>query len=161
MIKRFQEDRDVFLYCDFHGHSRKKNVFMYGCSNSKGTDILKEKIFPNMLSKNCSIFSFQDTCFAIQKSKESTARVVTWKDLNIINSYTLEASFCGADFGKYAEFHFNTEMLQEVGYQFCETIFDFCDPDQVKIKKTMEELEILYPTKDPDNEDNDRYYSLM
>ena len=20
------------MYCDFHGHSRKKNVFMYGCS---------------------------------------------------------------------------------------------------------------------------------
>ncbi len=22
------------IYCDFHGHSRKKNVFMYGCSIS-------------------------------------------------------------------------------------------------------------------------------
>lgn len=24
---------DLFkVYCDYHGHSRKKNVFMYGCS---------------------------------------------------------------------------------------------------------------------------------
>ncbi len=155
MIKKFQEDRDIFLYCDFHGHSRKKNVFMYGCSNSKGTDIVKEKIFPNLLSKNCEIFSFPDSCFAIQKSKESTARVVMWRDFNIINSYTLEASFCGADFGKYADYHFNIPMLEEIGHCFCQTILDYCDPYQVKIKKTMEELENLYPTQDPENDDND------
>jgi len=152
MIKKFQEDRDVFLLCDFHGHSRKKNVFMYGCSNSKGTDILKEKILPNLLSKNCDIFSFPDSSFIIQKNKESTARVVAWKELNISNSYTLEASFCGADFGKFADYHFNIEMLEELGHQFCETIYDFCDPDQVKIKKSMEELEMLYPSKDPEED---------
>lgn len=28
MLKRFQQDRDIFLYCDLHGHSRKKNIFM-------------------------------------------------------------------------------------------------------------------------------------
>ena len=155
MIKKLQEDRDIFLFCDFHTHSRKKNVFMYGCSNSKGTDILKEKIFPNLLSKNSDVFSFADSCFAIQKSKESTARVVMWRDFNIVNSYTLEASFCGADFGKFADYHFNTAMLEEIGHRFCQTIYDFCDPDQVKIKKTMEDLELLYPAQDPDNEDND------
>ena len=32
MIKKLQEDRDVFLVCDLHGHSRKKNIFMYGCN---------------------------------------------------------------------------------------------------------------------------------
>ena len=31
MIKRLQEDRDVVLFCDLHGHSRKHNVFCYGC----------------------------------------------------------------------------------------------------------------------------------
>lgn len=153
MTKKFLEDRDIFLYCDFHGHSRKKGVFMYGCSNTKGNDILKEKVFPNLLSKNCDIFSFSDSCFAIQKSKESTARVVMWKELNIGNSYTLEASFCGADFGKFADYHFNTALLQDVGHQFCQTIFDYCDPDQIKIKKTLEELEVMYPSKETGAED--------
>jgi len=23
-----------FVFCDYHGHSRRKNVFLYGCSNS-------------------------------------------------------------------------------------------------------------------------------
>ena len=25
--------KEIFLFCDFHGHSRKKNVFLYGCSS--------------------------------------------------------------------------------------------------------------------------------
>jgi len=148
MIKKFQEDRDIFLFCDFHGHSRRKNVFMYGCSSNKIGDFNREKIFPKLLSMNSKIFSFPNCCFDIQKSKESTGRVVVWRELNIMNSYTIEASFCGADFERYANCHFNREMLEELGYQFCETIYDFCNPDQSKIKKAMEELEIAFPEKD-------------
>ena len=144
MVKKLQEDREIFLVCDLHGHSRKKNVFMYGCSG-KINDRLKERIFPCLLEKNSDIFSFADCCFAVQKSKESTARVVFWKELGITNSYTLESSFCGADYGKYADFHFNTDLSQEVGHKFCETIIDFCDPDQVKVKSILEELEIMFP----------------
>jgi hypothetical protein len=35
--------------------------------------------------------------------------------------------------------------LQEVGHRFCDTILDFCDPDQVKVKAVLEELEIMLP----------------
>lgn len=24
-----------YIFCDFHGHSRKKNVFLFGCSNQE------------------------------------------------------------------------------------------------------------------------------
>lgn len=30
MVRQFKKERDVVLYLDLHGHSRKKNVFMYG-----------------------------------------------------------------------------------------------------------------------------------
>lgn len=152
MIKKFQEDRDVFLFCDFHGHSRRKNVFMYGCSSNKAGDFNKEKIFPKLLSMNSKIFSFPSCCFDIQKSKESTGRVVVWRELNIMNSYTIEASFCGADFERYADCHFNRQMLEELGHQFCEAIYDFCDPDQTKFKKAMKELEIAYLEKEAGSE---------
>ena len=157
MMKKFQEDRDVSLFCDFHGHSRRENVFMYGCANNKIGDLNKEKLFPNLLSKNCKIFSFDNCCFDIQKSKESTGRVVVWRELSIQNSYTIEASFCGADFEKYVQLHFNREMLEEVGHQFCETIYDFRNPDQTKIKKALVELGISIPDKDndPDRKDSD------
>lgn len=32
-----------------------------------------------------------------------------------------------------------------MGHRFCDTILDFCDPDQVKVKAVLEELEIMLP----------------
>jgi hypothetical protein len=128
LIKKFQEDREVFLVCDIHGHSRKKNIFMYGNSVPKN-DKYKERVFPFVLEKQADTFSFADCSFAVQKSKEATARVVVWKEMGIQNSFTLEASFCGADFGRYADLHFNTDMLQEIGHRFCETILQYCQLD--------------------------------
>ena len=90
----------MFLFIDLHGHSRKKNMFCYGNCNKNETHV-KEKIFPFLLEKAADIFNFADCAFAVQKSKESTARVVGWKELGITNCYTLESTFCGSDFGKY------------------------------------------------------------
>jgi len=81
--------------------------------------------------------------------------VVIWKELGITNSFTLEASFCGADQGKFADYHFNTDLLQEVGHRFCDTILDFCDPDQVKVKSVLEELEIMLPKASESGSDDD------
>ena len=108
MIKKFCDDREVVLCADLHGHSRKKNMFMYGWSGRAGGR-LKEKIFPRLLEKTAEVFSFSDCGFAVQKGKESTARIVIWREIGLINSYTLESSFCGSDFGKHCDFHFNTE----------------------------------------------------
>lgn len=50
---RVLEEREVLLYCDLHGHSRKNNIFMYGCNNNYASErLLHERIFPLMLSKN-------------------------------------------------------------------------------------------------------------
>lgn len=50
---RLLEERDVTLYCDLHGHSRKQNVFIYGCENrSDPLKRLRERVFPVMISKN-------------------------------------------------------------------------------------------------------------
>lgn len=55
--------------------------------------------------------------------------MVGWKELGISNSFTLEASFCGSDFGKYADLHFNTMLLQEIGHHFCEAIIEYMQAD--------------------------------
>lgn len=78
-----------------------------------------------------------------------------WKEMGITNTFTLESSFCGADQGKFADYHFNVDMLVEVGHRFCDTILDFCDPDQIKVKQVLEELEIMLPkASDSESEDN-------
>ena len=50
---RLLEERDISLYCDLHGHSRKQNVFIYGCENRfDPLKRLRERVFPVMISKN-------------------------------------------------------------------------------------------------------------
>lgn len=42
------------------------------------------------------MFSFDFCKFHIHRCKESTGRVVMWKEMMIKNSFTLEASFAGS-----------------------------------------------------------------
>lgn len=72
LIKRMKEERDFLLYCDFHGHSRKKNAFIYGCARDTSR---KEQIFPGLMKNNCKVFSFRDCGFMLQKDREGAARV--------------------------------------------------------------------------------------
>lgn len=55
LSSRLVNETGVALYCDFHGHNRKNNIFMYGCS-TRGDNSLKlqERVFPLMMSKNAS-----------------------------------------------------------------------------------------------------------
>jgi hypothetical protein len=43
------------------------------------------------------LFSLRDCKFSIEKCKEATGRVVVFKELNIVNSFTLECSFFGKE----------------------------------------------------------------
>ncbi|XP_040584664.1 cytosolic carboxypeptidase 3 isoform X2 [Mesocricetus auratus] len=145
MIHRLMEKREVILYCDLHGHSRKQNIFMYGCDGSNRSKAkglyLQQRIFPLMLSKNCpNKFSFSACKFNVQKSKEGTGRVVMWK-MGIRNSFTLEATFCGSTLGNKRGTHFSTKDLESMGYHFCDSLLDYCDPDRSKYFQCLKELE--------------------
>lgn len=61
------------MYCDLHGHSGKKNVFVYGCEGGS-TPRLHERVFPKILSHAAGVFSFENCSFKVQKEKESTGR---------------------------------------------------------------------------------------
>ena len=56
--------------------------------------------FPAILNELAPLFSSQDCSFHVERSKESTARVVVWR-LGVKNSYTMESTYCGADQGPY------------------------------------------------------------
>ena len=115
MMKKTLESRDISFYCDFHGHSRSKNAFMYGCSNLPKERKNRERIFPLLFSQKCEQFSYDGSAFNVYKVKESTARVVIWKEYNLINSFTLECSFCGPTKGAYKDCHFSISMLVDLG----------------------------------------------
>lgn len=94
---------NVVLTCDFHGHSRKNNVFMYGCVSTSPVDGLSTiqnniiHLVPDLAQQVCPIFNAKDCKFALEREKETTARIVLFKELGILNSYTLETTFFKSD----------------------------------------------------------------
>ncbi|XP_026221153.1 cytosolic carboxypeptidase 2 [Anabas testudineus] len=144
MVERLIAETDVVLYCDFHGHNRKNNVFMYGCNNRGDASLkLHERVFPLIMSKNASNkFSFKSCKFRVQKSKEGTGRIAMWR-LGIRNSYTMEATFGGSTLGDRRGTHFTTRDLKSLGFYFCDSLLDYWDPDQTKITYCLAELAVL------------------
>ena len=123
LISSMSKGRGVSLYLDIHGHSQRKNVFLYGCdpnqtnvdkiisavqtlSPAEGLDrSVFSRIFPKILVSTSSTlaknqgtergyFSFEDSALGIQKSKVGTGRVVTWRNAGVSAAYTVEISFC-------------------------------------------------------------------
>ncbi|XP_019749519.1 cytosolic carboxypeptidase 2 isoform X2 [Hippocampus comes] len=141
MVEKLLKQTDVVLYCDFHGHNRKNNVFMYGCNNQDDDfPKLQERVFPLMLSKNIrNKFSFKSCKFQVQKSKEGTGRVAMWR-LGIKNSYTMEATFGGSTLGDRKGTHFTIQDLKSLGFYFCDTLLDYFDPDPAKVTYCLKEL---------------------
>lgn len=148
-IATFQARDRVAIYCDLHGHSLNRNIFTYGCynkkSNSKRSVSMSglpsaignvavggntarvsvkndPRVFPMVVARNSPFFSFASCDFKVHRSKLNTARVVVNHELGVINSYTLEASFCGPDFGPRKNTQFSTWDLEEMGERWCQSL---------------------------------------
>ncbi|XP_061420784.1 cytosolic carboxypeptidase 2-like isoform X1 [Lethenteron reissneri] len=145
MVRRLLEKREVVMFCDLHGHSRRSNVFVYGCEGAAGSGHgprggQSGRVFPLMMSKNIpDKFSYESCRFKVQKSKEGTSRVSMWR-MGIANSFTLETTFAGSTLGERKGTHFSVEDLKSVGYQLCDTLLDYCDPDQAKVELCEREV---------------------
>ena len=100
MIRSMAEQREITLFCDLHGHFRQRNIFMYGCSYgpTEANHLTKNaniQIVPLLVSQMNPIFSYKLSRFQMEKCKESTARIIVFKEFNVAHSYTCESSFFG------------------------------------------------------------------
>jgi hypothetical protein len=101
-IQQFTTERDLLIYCDFHGHAKKTGCFMYGCNiaaNEGFTSWTKVRLFPKVLASLSPMFDYKNCRFSVQPDKFGTSRVVIWKEFGITNSFTLETSFHGYIYG--------------------------------------------------------------
>ncbi|KAL0488310.1 hypothetical protein AKO1_015468 [Acrasis kona] len=132
LAKKFSEERNVELFCDMHGHSRKKNIFMYGCLEPNDSARSREiRIFPKLLSTMSDLFNFKDCSFNLSKLKLNTGRIVMYSEVNIMNSFTMEASFCGCDYGRLANLHFLTSDLEEMGKNLLQALLVYRTDQQI------------------------------
>lgn len=65
------------MFCDIHGHSRKRNSFIYGNRNAANEGFLswtKVRLFPRIIAKKTEMFSYKNCKFRVEVSKKGTAR---------------------------------------------------------------------------------------
>ncbi|XP_062856327.1 cytosolic carboxypeptidase 4 [Trichomycterus rosablanca] len=123
------------VFCDYHGHSRKNNAFLYGCSvketlwqsgSTVNTSSLKEdpgyRTIAKTLDRIAPAFSFNSCNFLVEKSRASTARVVVWREMGVLRSYTMESTYNGCNQGIYKGLQTGTRELEEMGVNFCQSL---------------------------------------
>jgi hypothetical protein len=116
IINNAKEPEPLASFIDIHGHSRKKSIFIYGPHFPLHNErYLKMRVLPKLLSERSEMFRFFSCKFRIQKSKLKAARVVLWNEFNIMNCFTLEASFHGYIDKERRTIEFTTEMLEQMG----------------------------------------------
>ena len=120
------------MFLDLHAHSKKKNVFAYGCHDM--SDPFSTREFPYLLSKlseNDFLFSYcrftrltgRDTS---QKGcKEGTARVFLYDVLRIPNVFTIENSYCSA---KNSVYHYDKASYDLIGGDILRAISLYFSP---------------------------------
>ena len=74
LVKACHADNQVLLFCDFHGHTRKRNIFMYGCvspqneiNQHKNNNLIR--LIPYLLGQKNKLFNFNDCKFANEREK--------------------------------------------------------------------------------------------
>uniref|UniRef100_A0A8C5ML15 AGBL carboxypeptidase 1 n=1 Tax=Leptobrachium leishanense TaxID=445787 RepID=A0A8C5ML15_9ANUR len=125
-------NKTPLVFCDYHGHSQRKNMFFYGCSIKEtlwqagcavDSSIFIEDVgyraLPKILDKITPAFSMANSSFLVEKSRASTARVVVWREIGVLRSYTMESTYCGFNQGSYKGLQVGTKELEEMGAKFC------------------------------------------
>ncbi|KAI5692837.1 hypothetical protein M8J75_002102 [Diaphorina citri] len=168
-----------YFYCDFHGHSLKKNIFLYGCSSqeswlSSDKCRVENQVEFRMLSRlleQCALsFDPKSSHYKIERSKESTARITIWREYGVVRSYTMESTYCGFDQGSFKDTHINISHLRETGASvqnpgydpnptfrfedFCRSKFKYMIENNSNVTRSMYDENYAENSDDESDEEN-------
>lgn len=116
------------MMCDIHGHSRKRNSFIYGCTTAANGSFLswtKVRLLPRIMARRSEMFNYRNCKFKLENNKLGTARVVGWKEMTITNSFTLENSFYGYKHGDISNtIHYSKDHLRKMGVCLVDSLIE-------------------------------------
>jgi len=98
---------------------------------------------PKLLSEKTEMFRFFSCKFRVSPSKETTARVVLWREFKIANCFTLEASFHGFFNSERITLDFLTDHLKEIGMHLNNSLFEFAIMLEAEERQQKEKRERL------------------
>lgn len=76
------------------------DLFTYNCTDEVSMNNLMIRAVPIGIDKRVPIFNLETCKFALEKDKGNTARVVLFKEVGILSSFTLECTYFGSEFLK-------------------------------------------------------------
>eukprot|EP01065_Artemidia_motanka_P015691 TRINITY_DN1941_c2_g1_i1.p1 TRINITY_DN1941_c2_g1~~TRINITY_DN1941_c2_g1_i1.p1 ORF type:complete len:975 (+),score=259.60 TRINITY_DN1941_c2_g1_i1:65-2926(+) len=129
LIERLAKSgREVRLFVDFHGHTRKRDAFVYGVAEGESED---GRLFPRLLQEVApTAFMYTSSSFKVEWSKRGTGRVVMWRELGVPLSYTMETSFAGPSHrGTVGPHHFTETSLMKLGKDVGVALWRYSQPD--------------------------------
>ena len=80
----WQGDRELFLFADLHGHSKKRSIFLYGNCSGAATQAqrLGERMLPWLMqAASGGTFAYDNCKYKVEPGKCGSARVVVALEL--------------------------------------------------------------------------------
>ena len=144
MIKKTLDSRDIYFFCDFHGHSNKHNFFLYSCkSKYEYLQLDENTIIPNpqkfkltfyelvfqfILNKE-NIFLDRFSCTnKIIPSKTKTSRAILKTKFNVDFSYCLESSIAAMKTKEGNLIPYTINLYKKIGKDFCISLNKLIEP---------------------------------
>ena len=144
MIKKTLDSRDIYFFCDFHGHSNKHNFFLYSCkSKYEYLQLDENTIIPNpqkykltfyelvfqfILAKENTFLDRFSCTNKIIPSKTKTSRAILKTKYNVDFSYCLESSIAAMKTKEGNTIPFTINTYKKIGKDFCIALNKLIDP---------------------------------
>ena len=135
MIKKTLNSRDIYFFCDFHGHSNKNNFFLYSCKHKSDYLQLDEKtfiknpqknkltyyelVFQNILNQENNFLDEYSCSNKILQYKIQTSRAILKNIFKVDFSYCLESSIASMRTKEGILIPFTINQYKKIGRDFC------------------------------------------
>lgn len=119
--------KQIYVFCDLHGHSKLLNSFMYAChtiSDGSFCSWTKIRILPRILARKSHILNYHQCSFKVEPDKLTTARVIVWREFKVPNSFTLESSIFAYEVGEEVVM-FTRREYNRIGEALMEALNDY------------------------------------
>ena len=144
MIQKTLESRDIYFFCDFHGHSNKHNFFLYSCKSKYDYLQLDEcTIIPNpqkfkltyyelvfqfILNRENTLLDRFSCTNKIAPAKTKTARAILKTKFNVDFSYCLETSIAAMKTKEGNLVPYTINQYRKIGRDFCISLNKLIEP---------------------------------